>query len=248
MTKIIEINSFSDDKLFENLNISVEKNTITTISGSNSCGKTTLMRILNREIITDNTILLNNTSINDYTIRDYTSLVQTVIPLEIVFNEKTLEKELNNIDLVKGLRIKSILNKDLSTLTIKEKVLAQLAIAMDNKPEVLLLDNIFIYFNDKEKEDIFKFLRSYQKKNKLTVVLTTIDLKDSLYTDYLYIIGNKTIILEGKPLEVLEKDNILNKVGLNIPFMADLSVKLKDYDLIDSIILDKDRMVDILWK
>ena len=236
MTKIIEINSFSDDKLFENLNISVEKNTITTISGSNSCGKTTLMRILNREIITDNTILLNNTSINDYTIRDYTSLVQTVIPLEIVFNEKTLEKELNNIDLVKGLRIKSILNKDLSTLTIKEKVLAQLAIALDNKPEVLLLDNIFIYFNDKEKEDIFKFLRSYQKKNNLTVVLTTIDLKDSLYTDYLYIIGNKTIILEGKPLEVLEKDNILNKVGLNIPFMADLSVKLKDYDLIDSII------------
>ena len=69
-----------------------------------------------------------------------------------------------------------------------------------------------------------------------------------LISYYLYIIGNKKIILEGKPLEVLEKDNILNKVGLNIPFMADLSVKLKDYDLIDSIILDKDRMVNILWK
>ena len=248
MTKIIEINSFSDDKLFENLNISVEKNTITTISGSNSCGKTTLMRILNREVITDNNILLNNKSINDYTIREYISLVQTVIPLEIVFKEKTLEKELNNKDLVKGLRIKSILNKDISTLTIKEKVLAQLAIALDNKPEVLLLDNVFIYFSNKECEEIFTFLRNYQKKNNLTVVLTTIDLRDSLYTDYLYIIGNKKIVLEGKPLEVLEKDNILNKVGLNIPFMADLSVKLKDYDLLDSIILDKDRMVDILWK
>ena len=248
MTKIIEINSFSDDKLFKNLNISVEKNTITTISGSNSCGKTTLMRILNREVITDNTILLNNININDYTIKDYTNLIQAVIPLEIVFNEKTLEKELNNKDLVKGLRIKSILNKDINTLTIKEKVLAQLAIAIDNKPEVLLLDNIFIYFNDKEKEEVFTFLRKYQKKYNLTILLTTIDLKDSLYTDYLYIIGNKKIILEGKPLEVLEKDNILNKVGLNIPFMADLSVKLKDYDLIDFIILDKDRMVDILWK
>ncbi len=48
MTKIIEINSFSDDNLFENLTINVEKNTITTISGSNSCGKTTLMRISNK--------------------------------------------------------------------------------------------------------------------------------------------------------------------------------------------------------
>ena len=206
------------------------------------------MRILNREIITENDILLNNININDYTISEYTNLVQTVIPNEIVFNENTLEKELNNIDLVKGLRIKSILNKNIKDLTIKEKVLAQLAIALDNKPQVLLLDNVFIYFNDKEREEIFTFLRNFQKKYNLTVVLTTIDLRDSLYTDYLYIIGNKKIILKGVPLKVLEKDNILNKVGLNIPFMADLSVKLKDYDLLDSIILEKDRMVDILWK
>ena len=248
MTKIIEINNFSDDKLFENLNINVEKNTITTISGGNSCGKTTLMRILSREIITENNILLNNKSINDYTISEYTNLIQTVIPNEIIFDENTLEKELKNINLVKGLRIKSILNKNIKDLTIKEKVLAQLAIALDSKPQVLLLDNVFIYFNDKERDEIFTFLRNYQKKYSLTVVLTTIDLRDSLYTDYLYIIGNKKIILKGVPLKVLEKDNILNKVGLNIPFMADLSVKLKDYDLLDSIILEKDRMVDILWK
>ena len=248
MTKIIEINNFSDGKSFENLTINVEKNKFTTISGANLCGKTTLIRILNRDIITDSNILLNNKNINDYTISEYTNLVQTVIPTEIVFEEDTLEKEIKNINLVKGLRIKSILNKKIKDLTIKEKVLAQIAIALDSKPQVLLLDNIFIYFSDKEKEEIFNYLKNYQKKYNLTVVLTTIDLRDSLYTDYLYIISNKKIILKGEPLKVLEKDNILNKVGLNIPFMADLSVKLKDYDLLDSIVLEKDRMVDILWK
>ncbi len=248
MTKIIEINNFSDDNLFENLNIDIEKNKFTTISGANSCGKTTLIRILNREIITESNILLNNKNINEYTISEYTNFIQTVIPSEILFEENTLEKEIKNINLVKGLRIKSILNKNINDLTIKEKVLAQIAIALDSKPQVLLLDNVFIYFNDKERDEIFTFLHNYQKKYNLTVVLTTIDLKDSLYTDYLYIIGNKKVILKGEPIKVLEKDNILNKVGLNIPFMADLSVKLKDYDLLDSIILDKDRMVDILWK
>ena len=49
-------------------------------------------------------------------------------------------------------------------------------------------------------------------------------------------------------MEVLEKDNILNKLGLRLPFMVDLSVKLKDYDLIKDIELNKNRMVDILWK
>ena len=56
------------------------------------------------------------------------------------------------------------------------------------------------------------------------------------------------IILEGEPLEVLQRDNIINKAGLEVPFMIDLSVKLRDYDLVSSIELDQDRMVDILWK
>ena len=54
--------------------------------------------------------------------------------------------------------------------------------------------------------------------------------------------------LKGTPLEVLKHDNIINKIGLDVPFMVDLSVKLKDYDLIDGIELDQDRMLDILWK
>ena len=55
-------------------------------------------------------------------------------------------------------------------------------------------------------------------------------------------------MIEGNPKEIIEKDNIMNKAGLNLPFMIDLSVKLRDYELINSIEQDKDRMVDLLWK
>ena len=53
---------------------------------------------------------------------------------------------------------------------------------------------------------------------------------------------------EGFPLEVLKQDNKLNKLGLELPLMVDLSVKLHDYDLLKDIIIDMDRMVDTLWK
>lgn len=235
MTKIIEINNFSDDNLFKNLDLSIEKNKITCISGANSCGKTTLIRILNREIITDNDILINRVNINDYTILDYTNLVQAVIPFEIVYENNINDK------LLKKYKIK---HRNIKLMTDKEIILTQLAIAIENKPKILLLDNIFIYFDDKEKKELFKLL----KELKITVIYTTIDLSDSLYSDYLYIIGNKKIILEGNPLEVLERDNIINKVGLNLPFMIDLSVKLKDYELLDKIELNKNRMVNTLWK
>ena len=82
----------------------------------------------------------------------------------------------------------------------------------------------------------------------LTVIITVTNLEISIDTDYLYIIDKGNLELSGKPLEVLEKDNIINKIGLNIPFMIDLSVKLRDYDLITDIETDYDRMIEALWK
>ena len=73
-------------------------------------------------------------------------------------------------------------------------------------------------------------------------------LECNLLSDYTYIIDHGEIVLEGNPIEVLEKDNVLNKAGLNLPFMMDLSVKLRDYDLVEEIELDMEKMVNILWK
>ena len=49
-------------------------------------------------------------------------------------------------------------------------------------------------------------------------------------------------------LEVLKEDTRINRLGLEIPFMVDLSLKLGFYDLLTNIETDMDRMVDTLWK
>jgi ABC-type cobalamin/Fe3+-siderophores transport system ATPase subunit len=188
-------------------------------------------------------------------------MVQLVIPLEIIYRETTLEEELLSIEnehynekkelynfIVKGLGLKKFLTLNVEELKTKEIILSQIAIALISKPEILLLDDISKYFDKKELNKIFTFLKEYNDKYELTLIHTTINLNLALYTDYLYIIGDKKILLEGLPIQVLEKDNIINKIGLSLPFMIDLSVKLRDYDLIDSIELEKDRMIDKLWK
>ena len=249
MKNSIMLYNFFDDYLFENLNILVPKDNFITISGPNNCGKTTLLRILNREIITENKIIIENRGINNYKIEEYSKLVNCVIPLETIFEEETVEEELlsinNKIDkVVKGLKISKLLNKNTNTLNNKEIVLIQLAKAILSNPEILLIDDISLYFNTKEKKDIFTYLR----KQKLTIVYATISLEDTLYSDYLYIINDKKVVLEGNPLYILQKDNIINKICLKLPFMVDLSVKLTDYELIDKQILDPKEMVDELWK
>ena len=85
-------------------------------------------------------------------------------------------------------------------------------------------------------------------ENQEAVVLDTNNLEEVLLTDYIYVISDSNILIEGIPIDVIQKDNIMNKAGLNLPFMVDLSVKLRDYDLVKEIEQDKERMVELLWK
>lgn len=257
MQDIIFIKNLNYENIFEDINIKIKKGTIATISGHNNCGKTTLIRILNKEIDTNNEIFIKDKKINDYKLNEYNKIVQAVIPTEILFVEKNLEDEilyynkLTEEDLkyiIKELKIKSLLKKEYKTYTIKEIIISQIILALIKKPEILLLDNIFAYYDKKEVEKIITFLKKYQIKTNITIIITTLNLNESLYTDYLYIINNRKIALEGNPINTLEKDNIINKIGLNIPFMIDLSVKLRDYDLIKDVELDMNRMIDKLWK
>ena len=250
---IIEVYNLKFKDIFEDLSLVIPENTIVSISGPNNCGKTTLIRILSREIITEN-ILINEKTSDNYKIEDYSNINKAVIPKEITFYEKTIKEELKrknyypNKKLINSLKLNNSLNKDISELTDIEIIYTQILFSLLKEPKVLLLDSISLYLNDKEMEELLLFLKKYKEKYNLTIVFTTLNLKDSLYSDYLFIINNGKVLLSGSPIEVLKYDNILNKNGLEIPFIIDLSVKMMDYNLIDEPVLDMDRMVDTIWK
>lgn len=253
---IINIKNLNYGSLYNNLNLQVNKNEFITLSGANNCGKTTLIRILDSQIKGDFDINLYEKNISEYKIDELSKIIQTVIPNEIRFFEKNLYEEASlytNGDnrlfesIVKGLKIRRLIEKDFDEYNQQEVILAQLCIALAIKPKILLIDNISGYFCSKEMEQILSFLKEYSEKNELTIINTTINLEESLFTDRLIIINDGIIELDGEPIEILQKDNIINKIGLSIPFMIDLSVKLKDYDLLNEIEMDKNRMVDKLW-
>ena len=254
---ILDIKNLKYSNLFSDLNLQIFNNEFISLSGANNCGKTTLLRILSAQISSTFDIKVFEKNINDYKIEEFSKIVQIVIPEEISFYENNLYEEVSMyingnsklLDyIIKGLKIKKLLDKDIDTLTKKEIILAQICLALAMQPKILLLDDLSPFFNNKELESIILFLKDYQKENNITIIYATINLYETLKTDRLIIINDGIIELDDKPITILQKDNIINKLGLNIPFMIDLSVKLRDYDLISEIEMDKDRMVDILWK
>ena len=255
MNKIVIVNNLKYKNILLDISFRIENGEFIVISGPNNCGKTTLMRIINRDLIVEEDIRINGMNLNSYKIEEYNKIVQLVVPGEFIPIENCLEEELflinNNQTIVahilKLLKLQTIARKKWQQLNLREKILSQIAIALIKGPEILLLDGIGYYLEEKETIKIMEALKKWQELTKITIIMTTLNLKESLYSDYLYIIENGEIVLQGNPVEVLEKDNIINKIGLNIPFMVDLSVKLKDYNLVDSIELIPEKMVENLW-
>lgn len=248
--------------IFNNFDIAFEKEKFITVSGANNCGKTTLIRIIDNQIEIKNSILVYGKKHEDYKVTEISKIIKTVIPNEITFIKNTVEEELiyqlptempRDVrkkyikEIAKKFKLTKFLTKTIGSLSEKIIIRLQLSLAVINKPKIIIIDDLNPYFDLQELLEISKTIKEINKEDKITIIMVTSNLNVALLSDYIYIINESEIIIEGKPNEVLEKDNILNKAGLNLPFMMDLSVKLRDYDLIKKIELDMDRMVDTLW-
>lgn len=112
------------------------------------------------------------------------------------------------------------------------------------------LKSSFIVFNDflrllnnHEKEIL---LSNLEKKNIHFVNITS-NIEESLYADELKVVYHNRVMLEGSTVSVLKEEKLLKRLGYNLPFMVDLSLQLNAYNLIDSIFLDEEVLVDKLW-
>ena len=56
------------------------------------------------------------------------------------------------------------------------------------------------------------------------------------------------IIIKGSKEDVLREEKIFNKIGLDLPFIVELSIKLNYYGLLDKICFSNSELVQSIWK
>lgn len=104
--------------------------------------------------------------------------------------------------------------------------------------------NILNNLSEKDLKKLFKYI----KDNNILFINFTNDVELCLYTDYLIVCDKNKILMEGNTLEVLKNEKLFKRLGLNLPFIVELSLLLKDYNLVDDIYVDKESLADKLWK
>lgn len=121
-----------------------------------------------------------------------------------------------------------------------------IASALIHKPKILLLDESIYKLNASDKKLIFKVLKEYQKEYKLTIILITHDLEDTLLSDNILVLDKGKIVMYDTK-EKIYQDEKLEKLGFNLPFIVKLSHNLMLYDLLDKVYFDSGEVIDKLW-
>ena len=262
---ILSVKNLTYKKIIHDVSFDVEKGQFISISGSNNCGKTTLIKILSGLVSTLDMVFYNNkdifsinktelfSEIGIVLINDKFNFLFDNVKDEIMFvlnNLKMSEEEKNDQYnfIIKLLDLTKYQKVNPNSLSRGEKAFVLLALALVHNPKILFLDDASNMMTKAERKKFLEILHFFNSEFQTTIIMSTSKLDETLDTDYLYLFDDGKIVLSGVPMAILKDDNIINKLGLSIPFMVDLSVKLMDYELLSDICLDMEGMIDILWK
>ena len=171
---------------------------------------------------------------------------------EIAFSLENMNREKKEIrESVKEvsalLGIEDILEKEPHSLSGGQKELVSLASALSIKPQILILDEALDMIDNNRREDILNILTELNKMG-MTIINITHNSEELLYGTKIIVMNNGEVKEQGKTKELLRKEKLFKNNGLELPFVVDLSYKLKYYGLVDDIVLDMDELVDKIWK
>lgn len=268
MGSIIKIDKltfrYKDRFIFDKFSLDIEEGEWVSICGSNGSGKSTLIKILTGLLKTDSDINICGMDLNEknlYNIRKNIGIIfdnpENLFLCETVEDDLvfSLENLCYSVDEMKKrvreisnkFKINHLLKKSPNELSGGEKAKVALAMSLIHNPKILILDESLSMIDEVDRNYILEILSKLHKEG-LTIINVVHDLRETYYSDRLIIINDGSIMLDGKPLKVMEYDKILNRLGIEIPFEIELSIKLKLYGLIDSLIPNVEELVDALWQ
>ena len=110
-------------------------------------------------------------------------------------------------------------------------------------PDFFFCEDLHAFLTRKERKLLFEFLSS---QHILTFYVTN-EIEDTIYFDYLIVLKNNNVAMEGKTMLVLKEEKLMKLLGFSIPFYVNLSKQLGYYGLSHKICYNKEDLEESLW-
>ncbi len=109
----------------------------------------------------------------------------------------------------------------------KRRVAIASVIAM--KPQVLILDEPCAGLDPKGRDSILDMIKEYQRSTGSTVIIVSHSMEDvARLCTKVYVMNGGKVAMSGSVAEVYSMGNELKNMGLNVPQVTDIFIKLKE--------------------
>lgn len=227
-------NSPIKKKALSNINLSIKEKQINGIIGRSGSGKTTLVELLNALLIptsgnikVDEFIIqkdkkivnVNNLRVNIGLVFQFPEeqFFNLKVRDEIKFGMKYFDIKIDEIDDRCSEALKmvglddSYLNRDTFKLSSGEMRKVAIASVLAFNPKVVILDEPTIGLDSSSKKNLINLIRLLKVKYDKTVIVITHDV-DLLHqiSDYIFVLDNGKLVLEGDKYQVFTSEELLN--------------------------------------
>lgn len=235
-------------KAINNISFSIKKGEIVGYIGPNGAGKSTTIKVLSGILVPDKGSVVIDKMVPWQDRKKYVSSIGVVfgqksqlwwdIPAIDSFNllkdiykipEEKYQKKLD--ELIELLNLGDIINIPVRQLSLGSRMRCEIAASLLHSPKILFLDEPTIGLDAVSKKIVRDFIKKLNKKDNVTVILTTHDMADIEALA-------KRIILIGKG-EVLY-NGTLSKLKKNYDYLRKIKVKTRDkFTLKKNFIVEK---------
>ena len=256
------------NRAIDKVSMDVKEGDFISILGANGSGKSTFAKHLNSILLpTEGTVWIDGMDSKDdeklFTIRQTAGMVfqnpdnqiiGQVVEEDVAFGPENMgiptEQIRERVDeALKTLGMMEFAKKSPNRLSGGQKQRVSIAGVLAMHPKCIVLDEPTAMLDPAGRKEVIRALRALNEVEKITIILITHYMEETIYSDKIFVMNKGKIMMEGSPREIFTHVEELEEYKLEVPKITLLAheLKKKGVDIPECILSDRE-LADALKK
>ena len=234
-------------KAIDDLTLNVKQGEFVVVIGHNGSGKSTLSKNLNAILMpTKGDIYIDGLNTKDeehlWDIRQTAGMVfqnpdnqivATIIEEDVAFGPENLGIEPVEIrkrvkEALTSVGMYELKDRQPHLLSGGQKQRVAIAGIIAMKPKCIIFDEATAMLDPSGRKEVMNTIKRLNKEENITIMHITHFMEEAVDADRVIVMEKGKKVLEGTPKQVFSKVEKLKSIGLDVPYMTELSKELKE--------------------
>lgn len=232
--------------VFADLNLTIEQGSFVAVLGTNGCGKSTLAKHFNAILLpsggkvyvcgidtaNEDRLITIRRNVGMVFQNPDNQIVANVVREDVAFGLENLgvphEDMIPRIDAaLAAVRMTERASFAPHMLSGGQKQRVAVAGVLAMQPEVMILDEATAMLDPAGRADVLATVRKLNREQGMTVIWITHFMEEAAVADRVVVLDKGKIALDGTPAEVFSQVQKVKALGLDVPPMAELAMRLR---------------------